>query len=58
MELDWVRAPQHQNEGVDALTNQEFSGFDPKLCVEVEVEKLAFRSCPKIWWCPRTCATW
>lgn len=46
MELDLFWVPRDQNEEADALTNREFSGFDPKLRVEVDVEKLAFQVLP------------
>ena len=38
MKLDWL--PRLQNREADALTNGDFSGFDPKLRVDIRPEYL------------------
>ena len=40
LDLGWV--PRAQNTEADALTNEEFSGFDPGKRIEVNFEELKF----------------
>jgi hypothetical protein len=44
LELLWT--PRLQNEDADALTNSNFSAFDPKRRVEIDLAKLPFRCLP------------
>ena len=46
LSLSWV--PREQNVPADALTNEEFGGFDPRLRVSVDISKLDFRVLPRL----------
>ena len=46
LSLSWV--PREQNVPADALTNEEFGGFDPRLRISVDISKLGFRVLPKL----------
>lgn len=42
MELDLRWLPRRQNIEADALTKREFEGFDPKLRIGVDMDKVDF----------------
>ena len=46
LELAWV--PRDQNEEADALTNGDFSAFDPERRVEIDVGNLKFKILPQL----------
>ena len=46
LDLQWV--PRDQNEEADALTNEEFVGFDPNLRIPVDVRNIRWEVLPEM----------
>ena len=46
LSLSWV--PREQNVPADALTNEDFNGFDPRKRVSVDVTELGFKILPRL----------
>ena len=46
LSLQWV--PRLQNEEADALTNEDFTGFDPKLRIHVDPSAVKWRVLPEM----------